>query len=242
MTGFVYGGRSGGFVWKDGAFVANDFFPINSQASPLVGPFINNRGRIAFNAGGDPSYMAYAGEPSAPSVVGGFGLNPNGAFVTGFSNTGLVVGVGSPPGASGQYVHFVGRNGVFDDLPFSNANSAYTTLINDNNEVAYAIGSTAVVYSNGTFTDVPLPSQATGPTVQALNNAGRLAGTYLDSSTNTQAVFLYNGATVSTFGAYPASDQLHVSMNDGHTLIVNDVESHSGPGVSFLVKCKGPGC
>jgi uncharacterized membrane protein len=222
VTGVVEGGRTGGFVWKDGAFVSGDFFTMTSGEGP---------------------YAAYAGEPSAPVQLGGFGLEPNNALVTGINVLGYVVGIGLPQGTNGEYLHFVGKKGVFADLFASTGSGvSYNTLINDKGEVVFSVGDAIIVYANNAYTTVNLPSQAVNATVQALNNAGRIVGTYLDSTTNMQTVFLYNGRTLSNVGSYPGADQLRVAMNARAVMVVNDIANHSGVGVSYLVKCKGPGC
>ena len=244
VVGLAQGGRNSGFVWQNGAFVNGDFFtmPYN-QSTAMVGPFISDTGRVAFNLN-QGTNLAYAGNPASPKLLGGFGLASANAYVMSINNAGFVAGIGYLPGGNNQFIHFVGKNKSFANLALANSGSlnAFNTLINNKNEVAYAVGPSVSIFANGAYTTVSLPSQAIGTSVQALNTSGRLVGSYLDTGTSTQTIFLYNGTMLSTFGSYPEADQLHISMNDKGTIVIDDIATHNGGSQSFLVRCKGPGC
>jgi hypothetical protein len=82
-----------------------------------------------------------------------------------------------------------------------------------------------------------------GVTIQALNNAGRAAGIYADNNGDgMQHVFLFNGQSVSPVAGFPATDKVHVALNDRGVMVISDTPANSATSASFLVRCTGTGC
>ncbi len=60
------------------------------------------------------------------------------------------------------------------------------------------------VYRAGKYASFDMPGTVTSITVRAINNKGRVVGTFVGGKSGLQQIFLYNGSTVSVFGKYAA--------------------------------------
>ena len=114
-------------------------------------------------------------------------------------------------------------------------------FINDAGQVAFADQYAAYVYSSGVKTTISLPAQQANISVQAINNRGRVVGTYVDTS-QLQHVFYYNGTTLSTYGAYAPTDVIHLALNDRNVMVLSDRPANATNPASYRVACFGPGC
>ena len=83
---------------------------------------------------------------------------------------------------------------------------------------------------------------ATRIVARQINDRGRVVGTFVDLAANLQRVFLYNGTAVSSFGAYPTTDTLHLAMNDRGVILLSDIPENAQVGATYLVTCAGSGC
>jgi uncharacterized membrane protein len=241
VTGTLIAGAADGFVWQNGAFVAGDFFSIGDLVTPASGPFLNNKGEVAFNqfspTSGNP--QAFFGDPAAPQLLISPGLDSSAAMITGLNNHGAVAGVGLQE--EGPVAIFVGKPGQLTYLSPPGGFSDYGASINDSGQVAGSSNQQGFVYSNGKYAQFSMPVLADDVVVQAINSTGRVIGTFVDENADVQRVFLYNGSTVSTFGAYPVGDTLYLSMNDRGIILLSHPNGEA-IGTSYRVRCVGPGC
>ena len=234
---------STGFVWKDGTVVTHNL-PLGKVFAPGPGALPNilmsSSADVAFTDNTQSGSTSYAGRPSKPVMQRG--LSAKFTTINGMNASGTVSGFEYGT-IQGQLVPviFFGKDGFFNMLVTPIQQQVSGGFINNAGQVAYASQYGAYIYANGVTASVTLPSGASQPTVQAINNRGRLVGTYLDTS-QMQHVFYYNGTSVSTFGAYPAQDSLHLALNDHGVMLVSDRLSSTGMTKSYRVKCGGPAC
>jgi hypothetical protein len=240
VTGFT--NDETGFLWRNGAFVQGVSFPLgNFNGAPLT-PAINRRGQAAYSTASGQTLSVHAGLPGHARLQ------------TGLSDTAIVLSITDDGTLSGyervtiqgepRQAVFVGRNGLFDTLlsPYQgNVTGGYS---NNAGQVAFTDGTQGYVYAQGTTTSFAVPAPSYGVTVTAINNKGRVAGTYTDSSQTppVQRVFYANGSQVSVVGSYAQSDIVHVALNDLGYLVVSDTRLSADQVASYRLHCTGPGC
>ncbi len=231
-----------GFLWENGAFVQGVNFSLGSFSGQPIPPVLNERQEIAYTYSNGSTQTAYAGHSGQFHAIKG--VSPQSAIVSSINKGGVIAGYeratiqGQP-----HNVAFVGKHGLFDMLlPPSNANVT-GGFVNDSGQVAFTDGTQGYVYDAGTTTSFSVPAPSYNVQIQAINNKGRIVGTYTDTSQNptVQHVFLYNGSTVSTFGNYGATDIVHAALNDHGTMIVSDTMNGQQM-ASYRVTCSGSGC
>jgi probable HAF family extracellular repeat protein len=138
---------------------------------------------------------------------------------------------------------FVGKHGFFNMLLSPNGQSVIGGFVNDAGNVAYTDGVAGYVYGAGATTSFSVPLPSYNVQIQAINNQGRVVGTYTDTSQNPamQHIFLYNGSAVSSFGAYAMTDTVHAALNDHGVMVVSD-SSNGQQMALYRVTCSGSGC
>ena len=233
VAGQVFISGWDGFVWQGGAFVAGDFFSLGSQPSLASGPFLQNEDNVAFNLFDSRSFQAFIGNPSAPQLLAGRGLNSNGASVSGMNKFGVVAG--TEQRKDGSIVIFFGKQGKLRYLSLPGGISPYgVATINEHGQVAGDTANTSqgFLYSHGEYTLFSMPPFGLNVAVQAINDLGRVIDTFQDDSTHLQHAFLYNGTVVSSVGSYPYADTLHLSMNDHGIILVSDIPEDKQIGTS----------
>jgi hypothetical protein len=240
ITGLASGSMGGGFVWQNGAFVPGDFFGAGSNLVPASGPWINNRGHVAYTLVSSTAEQVFAGLPSSPKLQSGIGINANAATVTGFNDAGVLTGITAL--TTQADLLFVGHAGIFVNLNASAQTSGPTIVINDHNVIAGSAGSGIWIYANNGYTYAYPTTSVSGVVVSAINNTGRVAGTLFDPSGKARRVFLYAGGIFSMFGTYGTGDTLHVALNNAGALLVSVTAPIGGISNSFLAHCHGTGC
>jgi probable HAF family extracellular repeat protein len=99
------------------------------------------------------------------------------------------------------------------------------------------------VYSAGHYTTFDMPDAPTSISVTGFSDTGRVVGVYTSQATGQQHAFLYNGATVSTFGTYDGAENVQVSVNDHSIMLVARQFIDQKPNYeSYKVTCSGAGC
>lgn len=237
------GAQSATFLYQNGNYVSTASVGMGAGGSLFVG--LNNSGKAVFNYYvGSGNYVPYSGflpktRQIAPNGRGSVVLSVNGKGVpAGFTYEGCYGGIG------GGCV-FVGQGDHFTNLYPADAVTASGGFINNAGQVAgtYAISYTGpysgFVYSHGTYTIFKMPNRARTMSVFGINKFGRVIGVY-SSGDHRQHGFLYNGATVSTFGAYPTTDLVGMAINARGEILVTDTAQ--GISTSYRVHCSGDGC
>jgi hypothetical protein len=240
VTGFT---GNGGFLWQKGAFKPGVDFPLAFEGNVLPRPLLNRRGELAYSTFVSNNLLAYAGTPTKPQLQKH--LSETYTLIDSISDDGTLAGVEyATLNGSQMLVVFSGKNGLFDMLitPGNSPNSAFV-----NNAGLMAVGTASQGYTydpvHSAFTAIPTPSGVYGVTIQALNNAGRAAGIYADNNGDgMQHVFLFNGQSVSPVAGFPATDKVHVALNDRGVMVISDTPANSATSASFLVRCTGTGC
>jgi probable HAF family extracellular repeat protein len=241
ITGLCFGAESGGFIWQNGGFVAADFFTTGNPSNLISGPWVNNRGRVAYNmVSNNSGIQIYAGMPGRAKLQQGIGLSTTLSILSGFNNAGVLVGITDLP-QSGETA-FAGRDGIFADLPVFSVNGTPDIVINDHNVVAGSTSNGIWIYTDNTESTFAMPVQTSGVTVTAINNSGRIVGSFIDQGAGVQRAFFYANGTVLSFGSYPLGDTVHVAINNAGRMLVSDLPQHSNVGTSYLVHCHGTGC
>ena len=240
ITGLAFGAEAGGFIWQNGGFVAGDFFSTGNSSSLTGGPWLNNRGEIAYNVVSSMGEQIFAGLPGHTQLQSGIGLAANSSILTGLNDAGVLTGITliTNRGAAA----FAGRRGIFADLPVSVASGTPSVVINDHNVLAGSTGTGIWIYANNTQTTVPGPAQSANLTVAGINSAGRIVGAFTDQGAGVQRAFLYSHGVLSSFGSYPEGDTVHVAINHAGRMLISDVQAHSFTGTSYLALCRGTGC
>lgn len=232
------------FVLVGGAY--KDIGPqIASAAYPFV-PFIGTGNRISLDlADGGASPSIGLGTPSRIVVLGG----PNGAMrwddVASINYSFQIAGqIQTLPGNAASQSLFIGdcttTNGCsFQPFQPPAAIASYGGWINDAGQVAgsYRDASGALhgfVYAAGNFTYFDMPTAPVTLSVQGIDGMGRVVGAYADHKAAHGFVFSSNAVTL--LGAFPASDQIKVSISHfGHNIAISD-SSISGSR-SWLAYC-----
>jgi probable HAF family extracellular repeat protein len=103
------------------------------------------------------------------------------------------------------------------------------------------------VYQSGTYTTFDMPVAASEVSVTGINDSGRVVGYYTSGKKPKIHAFLYNGTTVSTFGAFPQFNNVNVVINNSGVMAVSSQWPDLGNGpnnkyVSYRVTCSGAGC
>ena len=231
-----------GFLWQNGAIVQAVSFPLGVFNGAHLTPVLNRHDELAFSSGTGNMQIANAGHAGHFHALKG--LSPQSAIVSSINDSGAIAGYERAT-IQGQLreVVFVGQHGLFNMLVPQSGQNVIGGFVNDAGQVAYTDTNTGYVYRSGTTTSFSVPSPSFNVQVQAINNTGRVVGTYTDTSTNPamQHVFLYNGSTVSSFGSYGATDSVQASLNDHGVMVVSDMVNNQ-PFASYRVTCSGTGC
>ncbi len=150
----------------------------------------------------------------------------------------------------GQFEAFFGSTGHFKMLLPPGAQQSEGGYVNDANEVAGSYTDAngqphGFTYYGGQYHTFDMPEPATSIAVTAINDAGRVVGTYASASADgRQHAFLYNGQTVTTFGTYSSLDVILLRINNhGEMLIDRALEYSATPQfLSYTATCQGDGC
>ena len=240
VVGYAYEGYTLGFLWRAGHYVAKGTVNMDYSAGEYsIG--INNRGveYYDYTAESNSDFEVFVGKPGAFTRI-----TPPGSYpvITNINDNGTVVGV---DGTSGL---FLWKSGEFSNVLPPGGDEAYSGVLNAQDDVAGLFvdkrGLThGFVYHDQGYTtfDVPGdPSTVYINSVNGINNSGRVVGVYTNTKSHEQGLFLYNGATVTTFGHYGDLDGLQIALNDEGVMIVAD-SSQAGI-TSRRVLCGGAGC
>ena len=238
VVGSVYYGQVLGFLWHQGAFVNAAFvnLGIGGGRDPVIG--INKGGEEIFDTySGSGNYTPFAGAPGNYTQLMPPGSFP---FVDNINVHGVVAGQSSPLGPE----VFIGSNGTYTELSPPGSVDSTQGFINDRGQVAGLYQNTSgpmhgFLYRSGKYRSYDFPNSPSSITIDAINNAGRVVGVYIDPVENVQRVFLYNGTTVSVFGRYGTHDFVHVAINDEGTMLLSDITDTA---TSYRVLCGGDGC
>jgi hypothetical protein len=236
-----------GFIWRNGAFVPGITFPVERSVIPSPqGPFLNARGEVAYTLiSADGAQIVYAGTPKNPHLQRA--LSQQFAIVTSIADDGTIAGLEyASIGGQIQPVIFSGKAGLFDifnPVPTGQISGGYATK---GGRVAFSTGTAVLMHTdaNGNYATLFAPPQGSDVQVSAINNAGRVAGTYVDGSQTpaVRRVFYTTGSTVATFGPYSTSGILIVAMNNRGAMVISDAPTLDTPPASTLVRCHGTGC
>jgi YVTN family beta-propeller protein len=216
---------SHGFLLRNGVYTTID--PPNSTYTFALG--INNAGQIV-------GYWY-----DAEGILHGFFLNagvystidfPSSTLTSVFkiNNMGAMVGVYDD--SSGNEHGFLLQNGTFTSIDYPDAFVTDAYGINDNGEIVGAYLATSESNPlgfddiNGHFTTVNFPAAVDGSAVEDVNNAGQLAGEYIDANGVIHGFVSATGPF-----AYVANINSNtVSMIDiPSSLVVNTIPVGSGP-------------
>ena len=238
IAGFT--GGSTGAIWQNGVFIASNL-PLGQLQYPQSLPSVSlsSNARVAFADNASSSVVVYAG--TAHHVAAQKGLSPSHVTVGGINASGVIAGfeLATIQGTQTPVVFF-GHDGFFDMIGGNGVQIGSGGLINDAGQVAYADASHLYIYAKGVTTTVSMPTGTASMSVQAENNRGRIVGTYTDTA-QMQHIFIYDGSALSTYGTYPAQDQVHLALNDRRTMLVSDRQAN-GTVSSARVECVGRGC
>ena len=231
-----------GFLWENGAFVQGVDFSLGSFNGQPLPPVLNQSDEIGYTYSNGTMQTAFAGHSANLHALRG--LSPQSAIVSSINKGGVIAGYeratiqGQP-----HEVAFVGKHGLFNMLLSPTAGDVTGGFVNDGGQVAFTDNVLGYVYSAGVTTSFSLPSPSYNLQIQAINNKGRVVGTYVDTSQNpaVQQVFLFNGSTVSSFGNYGLRDIVHAALNDHGTMVVSDTINGQQM-ASYRVTCSGSGC
>ena len=237
-------GEWGGFLWRNGAYAMDSGIVLGSFgcAAPVLA--VNEHGFVGFNAcQGSGIQYPYAGNYTAPTRI------PIDYFAA-------IVSVNRQGDVAGTWYPFVGNTvipSLFHYTPTgklvsvlpAGAQDSAGGFINDQKQIAgtymdAAGASHGFVYQDSNYSSFDIPGQAAQIIVQAIDNTGRVAGTYLNTAAGTQGVFIYNGARVNTFGSFAQSDIITVAMNNKGVTVVSDLASNIAE--AYRVTCTGTGC
>jgi probable HAF family extracellular repeat protein len=194
---------------------------------------------ISFSEPTDGSY----GKPSHIRQV-----PPQATFNTIDSMNKAGIVAGTSYGLSGQGIVFVGAKKDFITLTPPSAKSVVGGYINDAGTVAGAYTDTSglrhgYVYQAGAYKTFDMPEAASAIAVTGINNSGRVVGTYEGSADGMQHAFLYNGSTVTSFGAWKGYDTPAVAINNNGKMVVRVIkEGASVTYESYRAKCTGAAC
>jgi probable HAF family extracellular repeat protein len=162
------------------------------------------------------------------------------------NKSGIVAGTSY--GLSGQGIVFVGAKKDFITLAPPSAKSVIGGYINDSGMVAGTFEDTSgvrhgYVYQSGAYTIFDMPEAASAIAVTAINNNGRVVGTYEGSADGMEHAFLYNGTTVTPFGTWKGYDTPAVAINDKGKMVVRVIkEGKSITYESYRATCTGTAC
>ncbi len=238
------GGILAGFIWHDGGYAQDTDLVLGSYGCEPETFALNQHGFVAFNqCQGSSTANPFAGHYTAPAQL------PIGNFA--FART-----VNRHDDVAGAYYPVAGNTVIPSLFIYSpdgklvsvlpkGAQAASGGFINDNKQVAGtdvdAGGAThGFLFRDRDYTTFDVPGHATQITAQAIDNAGRVAGTYVDAAAGTQRIFVYTGTQVNTFGSFGQSDMVTVSMNNQGVMVVTD--NAVALTQSFRVTCTGSGC
>ncbi len=243
VVGYGYQ-TSAGFLWQNGTFAMNVNCPVGGSGNAVFGPIVSSNGKLVCTGSSGGTPQVYAGQSAHIHKVRG--LSKTLAVANSVNASGVMAGYEyATIQGQGEQVIFVGKGGLFDILPQISNDNFVGGFVNDAGEVAYSNSAQGFISGgeHGTINFAP-PSPADGLSLSAMNNAGRVVGTYVDTSANpsVQHAFLFNGAVFTPFGTYAAADTVHVALSDHGAMVVSDQSPNGGPSVSYLVKCKGDGC
>jgi probable HAF family extracellular repeat protein len=164
--------------------------------------------------------------------------------VNSINESGTVAGVSySFSGISSVYE---GVKGAFTTIAPPNASRVAGGWLNKSGALAGSFEDTTgwhgFVYAGGTYTVFDMPVTATSISTTAINNAGRVVGSFV-AANGTQRAFLYNGSMVTAFGRFPETDTITLAIGNGGTILVSDEIPASDPKfLSYKVTCSGVGC
>ena len=241
VTGF--NSQLSGFLWKAGAFVPGVIFPLGVFDNVHLSPVLNRADELAFSSSnGQAAPVAFRGSPTH-HFHPVRGLSASGTFVNSINDRGVIAGTERVT-LQGQPVQvvFFGKSGFFSTLLSPAGQQVSGGFLNDSGQVAYTDGAFGYVYSSGKAASFSLPGRASMVQVQAINDRGRVVGSYIDDSQNppVQRGFLYNGLAVSVFGSYGANDLVQVSLNNRGAILVSDTAGTTPS--SAILHCHGDGC
>ena len=238
VVGTAYCSAAFGFLWRNGNYVQNGY--VNLNYGGTVG--INSRGEEFYDVDdGEGIYSAYAGYPGAFVPI-----DQNSSisvYVSGLTNDGVVAFStgGLLPGV------LTYDQGVYTEYLPPGAFSSSSAVINDHGEVAGVYLTPArlargFVYQAGQYTSFFSPDNPDPLSVQAINNAGRVVGTFSSGAKNIQRAFLFNGTKLSVIGDFPLGDWIRIGLNDEGTMLISDYSSSQGTSTTWRVLCGGDGC
>jgi probable HAF family extracellular repeat protein len=99
------------------------------------------------------------------------------------------------------------------------------------------------VYDAGQYVSFDMPETPSAISVTGFSDTGRVVGVYTSAANGRQHAFLYNGTTVSTFGAYDGAENVQVSVNSHATMLVARQFIDQKPNYeSYKIVCSGAGC
>ncbi len=160
-------------------------------------------------------YISGEQDPILSSTNDVFGPNSSGEFVGNYNY---------PYDENGD-AGFIAQNGKIQNIAVVGSNSRVSG-VNDNGVI---IGATQIdggayqgfVQSGGTTTILSVPgSYEGGNEPAAISNSGEIAGTYLDSGSLAEHVFLYDQGNISTFNIQNQYDDIQVSaINDSGEIL-----------------------
>ena len=241
VVGSVYYVDLFGFLWHHGAYVqsASVTLGIGGGRDPVIG--INKGGQEIFDTySGSGNYTPFAGTPGNYTQLMPPGSFP---FVDNINVHGVVAGQSSPLGPE----VFIGSNGTYTELSPPGSVDSTQGFINDRGQVAGLYQDSSGVthgflYRSGVYKLYDFPHGPSAITIDAINNAGRVTGVYSDTVKKMKRAFLFNGTTLSVFGQYGVTDDVHVAINDAGAMLLSDFNASSGAASSYRVLCGGDGC
>jgi probable HAF family extracellular repeat protein len=206
---------------------------LNAKGEVFFNTIYSLSGPVGSNYGKPPNYRS---APPVDRFTEIESLNLSGEIVVeGFSFNGVTS-------------LFVGSGQAFTQVLPAGSINTRGGLLNDGGSVAgsYTDASRALhgfVYRAGAYKTFDMPEAASAIFVTAINNSGRVVGTYTARSNGKQHGFLYNESTVSTFGAFAGPDTVKLAINNKGAIVVADqIYTQTPKYLSYRVSCSGAGC
>jgi len=217
------GGVQHGFLLSQGVFTTVD--PPNSVGTFALG--INNAGQIVGeydDAGGhEHGFLLSAGVYSIIDFPGSTLTD-----VLKINNLGAMVGIYDNP--DGSEHGFLLQDGTFTSIDYPGAFFTDAYGINSGGQIVGAYGDPSTQLelgfedTNGTFTTIKFAAAVFGLVVQDLNDAGQLAGEYVDAAGTihgfvsvTPITYVFTGTASGTLNSSPFSNKLLTVTATGDT-------------------------
>ncbi len=206
---------------------------------------LNAKGEVFFNtiySLDDPVGANYGKPPNykTPPSVDRF------TEIESLNNSGTIVEEGFS--FTGDYSLYVGKGKAFTQVLPAGSINTRGGLLNNAGAVAGSYLDAShqphgFVYAGGNYTVFEIPEPATAVLATGFNDMGRVVGSYTSAANGKQHGFLYNGTTVSTFGAFGKNDTVKLAINNKGNIIVSDqIYTTNLKYLSYAVSCHGAGC